>query len=119
MKIEIEIPDLENYWFGDDYEPTVEEIRDKFIDDAIDHFAEKMYDEVESTRVFSEKISRLIESNKETIIDRVTDRVTEKILMTRAVKEQMPKKSEIAGINKEWEQYFLELIDKAIAKRFK
>ena len=29
------------------------------------------------------------------------------------------KKSEIANINKEWQEYFLDLIDKAIAKRFK
>jgi hypothetical protein len=31
----------------------------------------------------------------------------------------MPKKSEIANISKEWQDYFIELIDKAIAKRFK
>jgi hypothetical protein len=31
----------------------------------------------------------------------------------------MPKKSEIANISKEWEEYFVGLIDKAIAKRFK
>ena len=33
--------------------------------------------------------------------------------------EMMQKKSEVVNISKEWENYFVELIDKAIAKRFK
>ena len=37
----------------------------------------------------------------------------------KAIVNEVPKKSEITNINKEWENYYVELIDKAIAKRFK
>ena len=42
-----------------------------------------------------------------------------KFFEKKTIVDEMPKKSEVAHINKEWESYFIELIDKAIAKRFK
>ena len=64
-------------------------------------------------------VKEIIKANSNDIIDRVVDRVADEIIKKKAIVNEMPKKSEVANINKEWEKYFMELIDKAIAKRFK
>lgn len=60
-----------------------------------------------------------MKNNSNHIINSVIDKVAENIIRKKAIVDEMPKKSEIKNINIEWENYFMELIDKAIAKRFK
>lgn len=81
-----------------------------------------MYNNYMCDRVYAsikDDISKLVKEKSGEIIDKVTENVTNEIIKKKAIVEKMPKKSEINSINKEWEQYFIELIDKAIAKRFK
>lgn len=81
-----------------------------------------MYDDYMNDRVYStikDDAKEMVKSHSKEIIDEVINRVSNEIIKKKSIKDEMPKKSEITNINKEWENYFVELIDKAIAKRFK
>lgn len=64
-------------------------------------------------------IDQLAKTKQNEIIETVIERVAEKIAKKKALVEFTPKASEIAAIDKDNISYFEEMIDKAIAKRFK
>ena len=81
-----------------------------------------MYDNYVNDKVYStikDDAKEIVKTHSKEIIDEVVVRVSNEILKKKAIVNEMPKKSEITNVNKEWEKYFVELIDKAIAKRFK
>lgn len=124
MKIEIEIPDLEEIYcsYYEDEELTGKDLKKIIADIAIDKFIEKLYDDYMNERVYStikNDAKEIVKTHSKEIVDKVVDKVSDEVLRKRSIANEMPKKSEIANISKEWEKYFLELIDKAIAKRFK
>lgn len=124
MKIEIEIPDLEEIYCSDyEYEEiTGKDLKRIIADIAISKFVDKMYDNYMNDRVYEtirNDAKEIVKVHSNEIVDRVVDEVSDEIIRKKAIVNEMPKKSEVANINKEWENYFVELIDKAIAKRFK
>lgn len=66
-----------------------------------------------------EKINEILKSKQTEIIEAVVERVAEKIARKKAIIELTPKASEIAAVDKDNVAYFEEMIDKAIAKRFR
>lgn len=130
MKIEIEIPDLQTIYssyyedgeYYEDDETNSERLARALFKDAKSEFIDRLYDNYIDSRVYNSislEVKELINNNQKETIDKVVSKVTDAILKKKAVVDEMPKKSEITSINKEWEKYFVELIDKAIAKRFK
>ena len=124
MKIEIEISDLQEIYYSDyEYEEiTGKDLKRIIADIAISKFVDKMYDNYMNDRVYEtirNDAKEIVKVHSNEIVDRVVDEVSDEIIRKKAIVNEMPKKSEIANINKEWENYFVELIDKAIAKRFK
>lgn len=124
MKIEIEIPDLEEIYcsYYDEDTITGKDLKKIIADIAIEKFIDKMYDDYVNNRAYEtirNDAKEIVKAHSNDIIDKVVDKVSEEIMKKRSIVNEMPKKSEIANINKEWENYFVELIDKAIAKRFK
>ena len=124
MKIEIEIPDLEEIYCScyDDEEINGKELKKIIADIAIEKFINKMYDDYMNDRVYEavkDDAKEIVKNHSNDIIDKVVNRVSDEILKKKSIVNEMPKKSEIANISKEWQDYFMELIDKAIAKRFK
>lgn len=124
MKIEIEIPDLEEIYcsYYEDDEITGKDLKKIIADIAIDKFIDKLYDNYMDGTVYDEirkDTKDIIKTHSNEIVDRVVKIVSDEIIKKKSIVNEMPKKSEIANINKEWEKYFIELIDKAIAKRFK
>lgn len=123
MKIEIEIPDLEEIYYDyDDDEITGKDLKRIIIDTAIDCFVAELYNNYMNGRVcdsIREDVKGIVKDHSKEIVDRVVDNVSNEILRKKSIVDEMPKKSEVANISKEWEKYFMELIDKAIAKRFK
>ena len=124
MKIEIEIPDLEeiycSYYEGDQI--TGKDLKKIIADIAIEKFIDKMYDDYMNDRVYEtvkNDAKEFIKTHSNDIINKVVDRVSDEVIKKKSIVNEMPKKSEIANISKEWQDYFIELIDKAIAKRFK
>ena len=124
MKIEIEIPDFEEIYYSyyEDEAITGRDLKKIIADIAIEKFVNKMYDDYMNDRVYESIRSdakEVVKAHSNDIVDKVVDKVSDEIITKRAIINEMPKKSEIVNINKEWENYFIELIDKAIAKRFK
>ena len=124
MKVEIEIPDLEEIYcsYYEEEDITVKDFKKIIVEVAIQKFIDKMYDDYMNDKVYStikDDAKEMVKSHSKEIIDEVIARVSDEILKKKAIANEMPKKSEITNINKEWENYFVELIDKAIAKRFK
>ena len=124
MKIEIDIPDLEevytSYYERDSL--TGKDIRRIIADVAIEKFIDKLYDDYVNEEVYDSiknEVKEVVKNRSDEIVNNVIYKVTDEVLKKKAIVNEMPKKSEIANINKEWQDYFIELIDKAIAKRFK
>lgn len=124
MKIVIEIPDLEEIYcsYYEDDEITGQDLKKIIVDIAIQKFVEEMYSNYINENVYiaiRNDAKEIVKNHSKEIVDKVVDRVSNEIMRKKAILNEMPKKSEVANINKEWENYFVELIDKAIAKRFK
>ena len=124
MKIEIEIPDLEQIYYSnyDGEELTGKDLKERLADIAIDRFIDKLYDNYMNDKVYDSiknNVREVVKSRSDEIVSKVVYGVTNEILKKKSIVNEMPKKSEIANISKEWQDYFIELIDKAIAKRFK
>ena len=125
MKVEIEIPDLEEIYCSGYYEDdtlTGKDLKAIIANIAIEKFIDKMYDDYIHDRVYTtikDDAKEIVKAHSNDIVDKVVDKVSNEILKKKSIVDEMPKKSEVANISKEWENYFIELIDKAIAKRFK
>lgn len=124
MKIEIEIPDLEEIYcsYYEDDEITGVGLKKIIADIAIEKFIDKMYNDYMDDKVYEtikNDAKEIVKANSNNIVDRVVDKVSSEIMRKKSIVNEMPKKSEVANISKEWQDYFMELIDKAIAKRFK
>ena len=81
-----------------------------------------MYDNYINDKVYEtirNDAKQIVRIHSNDIVDKVVKRVSDEIMKKKSIVDEMPKKSEVANISKEWENYFIELIDKAIAKRFK
>lgn len=124
MKIEFEIPDFEEIYcsYYEDDEITGRDLKKIIADIAIEKFIDKMYDDYMNDRVYDtvrNDAKEIVKSHSKDIVDKVVDKVSDEIMKKKSIVNEMPKKSEIANISKEWQDYFMELIDKAIAKKFK
>ena len=124
MKIEIEVSDLEEIYCSYDEDDTLtgKDLKKIIADIAIEKFIDRMYDDYMNDRVYDtvrNDAREIVKTHSNDIIDKVVDRVSNEIIKKKSIVNEMPKKSEVANISKEWQDYFMELIDKAIAKRFK
>ena len=122
MKIEIELNDLKSiYCDSEDEDITFDMLREIITEQIIEYVANILYCDFAIRYDFKleDEIKKLVKENKDDIIGKATDKVADKVLARKEIKDQMPKKKEINDINKEWRKYFEELIDKAIARKFK
>jgi hypothetical protein len=123
MKVEIELKDFENlYYCYEDEELTTKDIKKILIDVAIEKFIDKIYDDYMNDKAYESiknDAREFIKNHSGEIVDKVVDKVSNEVVKKKAIVDEMPKRSELTNISKEWENYFIELIDKAIAKRFK
>ena len=123
MRVEIELPDFEPLYYTYDNQPvTGTDVKKALVNFAVEKFIDQLYNDHVNDNVRSEIVQQtnaIVKERSDEIVDKVIERVYQKILAKKAIVNEMPKKTEVMNINKEWESYFLELIDKAIAKRFK
>lgn len=124
MQIVIEIPDLEEIYCSsyEEDEITGKDLKEIIADIAIQKFVEEMYDNYMNDNVYDtirNDAKEIVKNHSKEIVDKVVDKISDEIMKKKAIVNEMPKKSEVVNISKEWENYFVELIDKAIAKRFK
>ena len=109
MKVVIEIPD-------DDC--TVEELREE----AVRTYVTALYNSNTNTSEYSAvgyAIKQLLKENKSYIIDTVINRIADNIEKERKIKGLRPNLIDIKSADKEVIQYFEEMINKAIQRKFK
>ena len=122
MKIEIEIPDLEEIYYSYDDEMNGKDLKEIIANIAIEKFIGRIYDDYINDAVrdsVKNDVREIVRTHSKDIVERIVDRVSDEVIRKKSIVDAMPKKSEIAIISKEWEDYFITLVDKAIAKRFK
>lgn len=124
MKIEIDIPDLEEIYLSryEDDEINGKDIKEVIADVAIEKFIDKLFDNYMSDRAYKaikDEVNDIVKNHSKEIVASVINKVAATILQKKSIMNEMPKKSEINNINKEWEDYFMELINRAIAKKFR
>ena len=123
MKIEIEIPDLEDIYYSyDECEMNGKDLKEIIADIAIEKFIDRIYGDYINDAVrgsLKDEAREIVRVHSKDIVERIVDKVSDEVIRKKSIVDAMPKKSEIADISKEWEDYFVTLIDKAIAKRFK
>jgi len=122
MKVEIEISDLEEMYCGYDNAVTGKDLKQYLVEQVIDDLSDKLYYNYihqEHYGYMKTQIGEIIKEKKDEIVAMIIERVANEIIKKKAIVDEMPKKSDLKNISKEWEDYFVELIDKAIAKRFK
>lgn len=103
-------------------ELTGKDLKKIIADIAIEKFINQMYDNYVNDNVYysiRDDAKEIVKCHSNDIVDKVVNKVADEIMKKKSIVNEMPKKSEVANISKEWETYFMELIDKAIAKRFK
>lgn len=66
-----------------------------------------------------EETRQIVKENKAEIIDKVVQKVSDVILKKQEIKSLAPSFSELKNADAQVVKYFEEMVDKAIAKRFK
>ena len=66
-----------------------------------------------------EEARQIVKENKAEIIDKVVQKVSDTIIKKQEIKSLAPSLSELKNADAQVVKYFEEMIDKAIAKRFK
>ena len=66
-----------------------------------------------------EEARQIVKENKSEIIDKVIQNVSSAIIKKQEIKSLMPSFSELKNADAQVVKYFEEMVDKAIAKRFK
>ena len=113
MKIEIEIPDLEEIYcsYYEDDQITGKDFKKIIVDIAIEKFIDQMYDNYVNDKTYysiRDDVKAIVKDHSNEIIDKVVNKVSDEILKKKSIVNEMPKKSEIANISKEWQDYFMD-----------
>lgn len=104
MKVEIEIPDLEEVYVGDYEDVTCKDFKEAIVEVALDKFVNQLYHNAMSEMGYStitKEIKEVVKEHTDEIVSTVIARITQEILRKKAIVAEMPKKSEVANISKE------------------
>lgn len=118
MKFEFEI-DVKDFYDDEGYGRS---FTDMILEEAAKQVAAEYRNEIDITYYrskISQEIDRIVKENEKEIIETIIERVSGMVARKKRIAAETPKASVIAAIDKENEEYFITLIDKAIAKRFK
>lgn len=107
--------DIDDNWYeGYDSYDFRQDVRQGIIESIVNNLlAEGKYGLTE------EEARQIVKENKAEIIDKVVQNVTATILKKQEIKSLAPSLSELKNADAQVVKYFEEMVDKAIAKRFK
>lgn len=107
--------DIDDNWYeGYDSYDFKQDVRDGIVRSITDNLlTEGKYSLTE------EEARQIVKENKTEIIDKVVQKVSDAILKKQEIKSLAPSFSELKNADAQVIKYFEEMVDKAIAKRFK
>ena len=107
--------DIDDNWYGvcDSYDFKTD-VRNGIVDSITNNLlTEGKYSLTE------EEARQIVKENKAEIIDKVVQNVSDAIIKKQEIKSLTPSFSELKNADAQVVKYFEEMVDKAIAKRFK
>ena len=107
--------DIDDNWYGvcDSYDFKTD-VRNGIVDSITNNLlTEGKYSLTE------EEARQIVKENKAEIIDKVVQNVSDAIIKRQEIKSLAPSLSELKNADAQVVKYFEEMVDKAIAKRFK
>lgn len=108
MKIGVDKDDIDSIMWK-----AIERVKDEVIEHLWDTGAYRgVCDTLEN------EIKKLLKQNEKKIIEDATSQIVERVARKKEIVELTPKARDIAAISRDNTEFFVELIDKAIAKRF-
>ena len=107
--------DIDDNWYeGYDFYDFKQDVRDGIVKSITKNLlTEGKYSLTE------EEARQIVKENKAEIIDKVVQKVSDVILKKQEIKSLAPSFSELKNADAQVVKYFEEMVDKAIAKRFK
>ena len=107
--------DIDDTWYeGYDSYDFKQDVRNGIIKSIVDRLlTEGKYNLTE------DEARQIVKESKAEIIDKVVQNVTTTILKKQEIKSLAPSLSELKNVDAQVVKYFEEMVDKAIAKRFK
>ena len=107
--------DIDDNWYeGYDFYDFKQDVRDGIVKSITKNLlTEGKYSLTE------EEARQIVKENKAEIIDKVVQNVSAAILKKQEIKSLAPSFSELKNADAQVVKYFEEMVDKAIAKRFK
>lgn len=110
MKVEIELPDFEPLYYTYDNLPvTGTDVKKAIADLAVEKFIDQLYNAHVDDNVRGEIVQQtnsVVKERSDEIVDKVIEQVSRKILAKKSLVNEMPKKTEVMNINKEWRTTF-------------
>ena len=106
--------DIDDSWY-DEYKSYSfqQDVRDGIVRSITDNLL------TEGKYSLTEEARQIVKENKTEIIDKVVQKVSAAILKKQEIKSLAPSFSELKNADAQVVKYFEEMVDKAIAKRFK
>lgn len=106
--------DIDDNWYeGYDSYDFKQDVRNGITESIINRLL------TEGKYSLTEEARQIVKENKAEIIDKVVQNVSAAILKKQEIKSLAPSLSELKNADAQVVKYFEEMVDKAIAKRFK
>lgn len=116
MKFQFEIEEFDEMIDDEDFKlEIIEEAKSRMLE----YVFNGRYMDGQINVDVSSYVKNLLKERSEEIIDKAVSLIVERAEKKREIKDLIPSSKEISAANKENEKYFMELIDKAIARKFK
>lgn len=107
--------DIDDNWYeGYDSYDFKQDVRDGIVRSITDNLLTKG-----KYSLTEEEARQIVKENKAEIIDKVVQKVSDAILKKQEIKSLAPSFSELKNADAQVVKYFEEMVDKAIAKKFK
>lgn len=111
--------DIDEYEYEDEYGV---DFKQSIHDGVVRAISDQVFYNVTDTNGwYSEvqtQIKELVKTRQDEICEKIVERVAEKIARKKSIVAITPKASDIAATDKDNEVYFMQMVDRAIAKRF-
>ena len=106
--------DIDDSWYeGYDSYDFMQDVRNGIVDSITNNLTEGKYS------LTKEEARQIVKENKAEIIDKVVQKVSDAIIKRQEIKSLAPSLSELKNVDARVVKYFEDMVDKAIAKRFK
>lgn len=108
---DIDDSEFEDDW-GFDFQSRVQK-------ECVNTISKRIVQSVPLPSLSLDEARKIIQDHRDEIIEAIVDRVASVILKNKQIKSMIPSAAELAQADREVQKYFEQMVDKAIARKFK